>query len=134
MFFRKRKIELKVQKPAKHRGAGNSSQILRPAAAIFQDSEYTTDEDEPHNVQLMQHPENEDNHSENGKYEKEGLLLQDSLGENQGIHGQKHKNAKSDKASKVKKGFNAISGKLGNRNFVWFELVGVLGEVVSLLD
>ena len=120
MFFRKRKIELKVQKPVKDRKIGNSSQILRPAAAIFQDSEYTSDEEDPHSVQVMQHSENEINHSENGKYEEEGLL-QDRPEENQGNAGQKHKSPKSDKASKVKKGFNAISGKLDNRNFKWFE-------------
>ena len=120
MFFRKRKIELKVQKPVKDRKIGNSSQILRPVAAIFQDSEYTSDEEDPHSMQGMQYSENEIDLSENGKYEKEGLL-QNRPEEKQGIPRQKHKNPKNDKASKIQKGFNALSGKLDNRYFKWFE-------------
>ena len=59
-FFRKRKIELKVKKSSKHAKDSNC-QILQPAAAIFQEPE-SSSEEEDINKQNNGHQDEEYNH------------------------------------------------------------------------
>ena len=96
-LFRKRKIELKVK--SSKLAKDSNSQSLQPSAAIFQESQHDTDDDETIPNEQCDEPEKETDSPDNSDFDSNGDLSDPS------------KSNKDVKHNSKTKGFDTITGK-----------------------